>query len=76
MPAGTIETIIIKVGGSVTVRGHDSDLILADTKSRWGLSLERRDAAEIGRARAAIGEHVLFDLRLKVPSALKRSLRH
>ncbi|MGE5378889.1 MAG: hypothetical protein ACM3XO_27860 [Bacteroidota bacterium] len=66
--AGQNQTIIIKAGGSVTVKGHDSDLILADTRDRWGLSVDRRSEAEIGRARAAIGERVLFDLRLKKPT--------
>jgi len=66
--AGKNQTIIIKAGGSVTVKGHDSDLVLADSRDRWGLSVERKSAAEIGRARAAIGERVLFDLRLKKPT--------
>ena len=66
--AGTNQAIIIKVGGSVTVKGHDSDLIIADTRDKWGLSIDRRSEAEIGRARAAIGERVLFDLRLKKPT--------
>jgi hypothetical protein len=30
--------------------------------------MDRRSESEIGRARAAIGERVLFDVRLKVPS--------
>ncbi len=67
--AGKHQTIVIKVGGSVNVKGHDSDLVTAETKGRWGLSLERRSESQIGRARAAIGEHVLFDIRLKKPSA-------
>lgn len=67
--AGTNQTIIIKVGGSVTVKGHDSDQIVADTRDKWGLSIDRRSEAEIGRARAAIGERVIFDLRLKKPTA-------
>jgi hypothetical protein len=66
--AGTNQTVIIKVGGSVTVKGHDSDLIVADTRDKWGLSIDRRSEAEIGRARAAIGERVIFDLRLKKPT--------
>ena len=66
--AGKNQTIILKAGGSVTVKGHDSDLILADSRDRWGLSVERKSEAEIGRARAAIGERVLFDLRLKKPT--------
>jgi hypothetical protein len=66
--AGTNQTIIIKVGGSVTVKGHDSDLIIADTRDKWGLSIDRRSEAEIGWARAAVGERLLFDLRLKKPT--------
>jgi hypothetical protein len=66
--AGKNQTIIIKVGSSVTVKGHDSDLVTAETKGMWGLTLERRSESEIGRARAAIGEHVLFDVRLKLPN--------
>jgi hypothetical protein len=66
--AGRNQTIIIKVGGSVTVRGHDSDLVTAETQGMWGLTLEPRSASQIGRARAAIGDHVLFDVRIKLPN--------
>ena len=66
--AGKNETIIIKVGGSVTVKGHDSELVTAETKGMWGLTMERRNESQIGRARAAIGEHVLFDVRLNLPN--------
>ncbi len=66
--AGTNQAIIIKVGGSVTVKGHDSDQIVADTRDKWGLSIDRRSEAEIGRARAAIGERVIFDLHVKKPT--------
>ena len=65
--AGKNQTIIIKVGASVTVEGHDRDLVIAETKT-WGVTLERRSESQIGRARAAIGEHVLFDWRIKVPN--------
>ncbi len=63
--AGANQTIIIKAGANVSVRGHDSDMLIAETKGRWGLTVERRSEAQIGRARAAVGEHVLFDIRLK-----------
>ncbi len=66
--AGTNPTVIIKAGASVTVQGHDSDLVMAETEGPWGLNVEKRSAAEIGRARAAVGERVLFDVRLKLPS--------
>src|SRR5690349_15009669 len=66
--AGKNQTIIIRVGGSVIVKGHDSDLVVAETESKWGLSMERRSESQIGRARAAVGELVLFDVRLKMPN--------
>ena len=65
------ETIIIKAGASVTVKGHNSELVTAETKGSWGLTLERRSESQIGRARAAVGEHVLFDIRLMVPAPLR-----
>ena len=64
---GTNQIIIIKAGGSVNVKGHESDRLLAETKGMGSLAVERRSESEIGRARAAIGEHVLFDVRLKLP---------
>ncbi len=66
---GTRQTIIIKVGGSVTVKGQTGDRLIAETKGVGGLVVERRSEAEIGRARAALGEHVLFDVRLKLPGS-------
>ncbi len=67
--AGTNQTIIIKVGGSVTVKGQAGDRLIAETKGIGGLVVERRSETEIGRARAALGEHVLFDVRLKLPGS-------
>ncbi len=66
---GTNQTIIIKVGGSVTVRGQAGNRLIAETKGLGGLVVERRSEAEIGRARAAVGERVLFDVRLKLPGS-------
>lgn len=63
---GTNQTIIIKVGASVTVKGQEGERILAD--GTGGLTMDRRSESEIGRARAAIGEHVLFDVRIKLPN--------
>jgi hypothetical protein len=65
--AGTAPNVIIKAGGSVTVRGHASEWVIAEAAGRWGLKVEQRSQSEIARARAAIGEHVLFDVRLKLP---------
>ena len=62
--AGLNQTIIIKAGASVTVKGHASDLVTAETTGAWGLTLERRSESQIGRGRAAVGDHVLFDWRI------------
>jgi len=70
---GTNETIIIKVGASVTVKGHEGDRLTAMSAGWGGLTVERRSESEIGRARAAIGEHVLFDVRLKLPNLTGKS---
>jgi hypothetical protein len=43
IPAGQTPTVIIRVGGDVTITGLDSNRILANTDSRWGLKVERRD---------------------------------
>jgi hypothetical protein len=42
IPAGQTPDIIIRVGGDVTITGWDSDRVLANTDSRWGLKVERR----------------------------------
>lgn len=70
--AGTNPTVIIKAGASVTVKGLESDRVTAETEGRWGLKVEKRSEAEIGRARAAVGERVLFDVRLKRPDFRKK----
>jgi hypothetical protein len=70
--AGLNQTILIKVGGSVTVKGQEGDRLLAETEGAGGLTVERRSEAEIGRARAAIGDHVLFDLRIKLPNLIEK----
>ena len=70
--AGTNQTIIIKVGGSVTVKGQEGNRLIAETEGAGGLTVERRSESEIGRARAAIGDHVLFDLRIKLPNLTEK----
>ena len=69
MQVGNNQTIIIKVGTSVVVRGFDSDRLVAETTGKWGLTVERRSEDQIGRARAAVGETVLFDVRIKRPKS-------
>ncbi len=66
--AGKNQTIIIKTGLNVTIRGVDGDLVTAESNGMWGLKVERRSAAEFARARAAIGDHVIFDVHLKTPN--------
>lgn len=70
--AGTNQTIIIKVGGSVTVKGQEGERLIAEAEGSGGLTVERRSESEIGRARAAIGDHVLFDLRIKLPNLMEK----
>ncbi len=65
--AGTAPNVIIKAGGSVTVKGHESDRVSAENTGTEGLKVEGRSQSEVARARAAVGEHVLFDLRFKLP---------
>ena len=67
MQAGSNQTIIIKVGTSVVVKGHDSDMLVAETNGKWGLAIERHSANQLARARAAVGETVLFDIKLNKP---------
>ena len=67
--AGLTPTVIIKAGTRVTVEGWESNQVVAQTGSRGGLKVEARSENEIGRARAAVGDRVLFDLRLKLPAA-------
>ncbi len=75
MLAGEAPTVVISAAGSVTVEGWDSDRIQAES-DRWGVEIERRQAADVGRerARAAIGERVLFDLSFDNPFSQKRRL--
>jgi hypothetical protein len=70
--AGENQTIVIKVGANLTVKGHGSDMVIAETGDTWGLTVERRSESQIGRARAAIGDHVLFDWKIKVPNLGER----
>jgi len=68
--AGETPTVIIKVGGSVTVRGQAGDRVVAETSNAFGLQVEKGqgNGREIARARAKAGEHVLFDVRVRLPS--------
>jgi len=67
--AGKNQAIIIKTGFSVTVRGAEGDLVTATADNKWGLKVERHNAAEFVRARAAVGEAVLFDRHFKKPGS-------
>src|SRR5215216_1886160 len=69
--ASANQIVIIKAGASVTVKGYESDLVTARTESAWGLAVDRRSESQFGRARAAVGEHVLFDVRLRLPSPFR-----
>ncbi len=73
--AGPTPNVEIRASGDVSIEGWDSDRVQADADSRWGLKVERRSAAEIARARAKVGDHVLLDVRLKVKNPLKKDVR-
>lgn len=77
MLAGQTPVVVIHAGGSVTVKGWESDRIQADTDHRGGLRIERRQAADIGRerARAAIGDRVLFDVTFDNPFSRSRRVK-
>jgi hypothetical protein len=66
--AGTNPTVIIKAGVDVTVKGVDGEMVTAESTNKWGLKVEKHSEAEFARARAVVGEVVLFDLRLKKPN--------
>jgi len=79
MLAGQTPTVVVRASGSVTVEGWESDRIQAAADHRWGLQIERRQATDIGRerARAAIGDRVLFDVSFDNPfNRSKRLMKH
>jgi hypothetical protein len=79
MLAGQTPTVVVRADGNVTIEGWDSDRVRADSETRWGLRIERRRAADIGRerARAALGDRVLFDVSFDNPfNRSKRLVKH
>ncbi len=69
--AGMNPTVIIKTVTGVTIEGWDRDHVRVETFAHESLKLESRGKSEIGRARAAVGDYVLFDLLLKMPISKK-----
>ncbi len=69
MLVGQTPIIVIRASGNVTVEGWGSDRVQVDTADRSRVQIERRQAAAIGRerARAAIGDRVLFDISFDNP---------
>jgi hypothetical protein len=70
--AGQNPSVVIRAGGDVRVEGWDSDRVQADTDSRWGLKVERHSESQIARARAKVGDRVLFDVRFNVRRPLTK----
>jgi hypothetical protein len=67
--AGQTPTVIVRASGSVTVEGWESDRVHAASENRWGLEIAKRQVTAIGqeRARAAVGDRVLFDISFDNP---------
>ncbi len=62
--AGPAPTVVVKATGNVQVQGWDDERIFASTEHKSGLKIERRRESELGhmRARAKVGDRVLFDV--------------
>ncbi len=74
--AGPAPIVVIKAGGNVRVEGWDDERVLASTEHKWGLKIERRSESAVGhvRARAKVGDHVLFDLSTDLLKRKKKDL--
>jgi hypothetical protein len=61
--AGKSPTVIVRGGMDVRVEGWEDERVLASTQHKWGLKVERRGESAVGhvRARAKVGDRVLFD---------------
>jgi hypothetical protein len=62
--AGMNPNVVIRTGASVSVKGYAGDQISVTANNIWGLKLEKKSESEIARARAAIGDFVLFDVHV------------
>jgi hypothetical protein len=64
MQAGSAPLVIVRAGLDVKIDGWDRDRVFAATTHKYGLKLERRSGSALGhvRARAKIGDFILFDI--------------
>ncbi len=62
--AGPSPSVVVKAGGDVQVQVWEDERVLASTEHKWGLKIERRSESAVAhvRARAKVGDRVLFDL--------------
>jgi hypothetical protein len=62
--AGSVPTVIVRASMDVQVEGWDDERVLANTEHKRGLKIERRSESAVGhlRARAKVGDRVLFDV--------------
>ncbi len=72
--AGKAPIVIIKGGMDIQVEGWSEERVLASTEHKWGLKIERGSESALGhvRARAKVGDHVLFDLRTDLLKSKKK----
>ncbi len=76
MQAPQTPTVIVKGGMDVQVKGWDDERVLASTEHKWGLKIERGSESAVGRvrARAKVGDHVLFDLSTDLLKSKKKDV--
>ncbi len=72
--AGKTPTVIVRTSMDVRVEGWDEGRVLASTEHKSGLKVERRSESALGhvRARAKVGDRVLFDFSTDVLKRKKK----
>ncbi len=74
--AGKMPTVVVKASMDVEIEGWDEERVVASTEHKWGLTIERGSASARGRlrARAKVGERVLFDLSTDLLKSKKKDV--
>ena len=74
--AGKTPTVIVRAGMDVQVKGWGDERVLASTEHKGGLKIERHSESAAGhiRARAKVGDHVLFDVSTDLPKRQQKDI--